>query len=182
MEKLISFFHTVGKLKTTKRAGWLNYKIEESESIADHSHRTALLAMIFAKRFGADELRTIKMALLHDLAEAVTGDIITERGEEAVYSREQKLKKEQGAIEEILIDLDAQEKEELLSLWLEGENGESPEAKLARQLCKLEMAMQAFEYEKENPSQKLDEFFIVAKKYVQDEKLQKLLEELLSKR
>jgi putative hydrolases of HD superfamily len=35
-KKALGFFNIVGKLKTLKRTGWVNNKIFEPESVADH--------------------------------------------------------------------------------------------------------------------------------------------------
>lgn len=43
------------------------------ESVADHSYRAAVLAMALPP--GLDRDRCVKMALLHDLAESMVGDI-----------------------------------------------------------------------------------------------------------
>jgi putative hydrolase of HD superfamily len=64
-----------GKLKELKRTGWVESGILEPESVADHSYRTTLLAMILSDQKGLDTLKTVKMALLHDLVESVTGDL-----------------------------------------------------------------------------------------------------------
>ena len=46
------------------------------ESVADHSYRTALMAMVFSDIRGLDTEKAVKMALLHDLPEALVGDSI----------------------------------------------------------------------------------------------------------
>lgn len=49
--------------------------------------------------------------------------------------------------------------EELISLWLEYEEGSSTEAEVAKQLDKFEMIVQANEYEIANPEKRLESFF-----------------------
>lgn len=49
--------------------------------------------------------------------------------------------------------------DELMSLWLEYEEGNSIEADISRQLDKLEMIVQANEYEIAQPGKRLDRFF-----------------------
>ena len=74
---LARFLSRVGALKRTKRTGWLDRGVPaaETESVADHSFRVALLAWLAAPGEPAlDRDRVLKLALLHDLAEAVTGD------------------------------------------------------------------------------------------------------------
>jgi putative hydrolases of HD superfamily len=43
---LVEFFHTVERLKTTERAGWKKRFIANPESVADHSYRMVILAMM----------------------------------------------------------------------------------------------------------------------------------------
>jgi len=42
----LNFFHLVGKLKITKRTGWVNHNVNLPESIADHMYRMSMLAML----------------------------------------------------------------------------------------------------------------------------------------
>ncbi len=49
--------------------------------------------------------------------------------------------------------------DELLELWLEYEEGSSPAGKIAKQLDKFEMIVQADEYEKLHPGIRLQSFF-----------------------
>lgn len=45
-----------------------------SDSIASHSYRVAMISWFLAKEEGADLYKTVMMALLHDIAEARSGD------------------------------------------------------------------------------------------------------------
>src|SRR3954452_699321 len=73
---LVRFLHHIERLKTAPRTGWIDRGVPpgEAESIADHSFRTALLAWMAAEP-ALDRDRVLKLALVHDLAEAITGDI-----------------------------------------------------------------------------------------------------------
>jgi putative hydrolases of HD superfamily len=82
-KEIIRFLFEAGMLKTVDRSGWSTIRAPR-ESVAEHSHRTAIIAYVLA-RFSElskeDELRLIKAALLHDLHETRLGDmhIITKR-------------------------------------------------------------------------------------------------------
>lgn len=69
----LSFFMILRALKTTPRTGWVERKLPNPESISDHMYRMAVLGM-FAPE-GIDKDRCVKIALVHDLAEAVVGDL-----------------------------------------------------------------------------------------------------------
>ena len=63
-------------------------------------------------------------------------------------------------------------------LWLEYEKQKSKESIFLKQIYKLEMVIQAFEYEKNQGSRKLDEFWINAEKHIKDKELTKIFNEL----
>ncbi|MCO5614138.1 hypothetical protein L7F22_068419 [Adiantum nelumboides] len=65
----IDFLMLCQRLKTTKRAGWVNHGLKETESIADHMHRMAVMAIIAADIPGIDRDKCVKMAVVHDIAE-----------------------------------------------------------------------------------------------------------------
>lgn len=179
-ENILKFANITGNLKKIKRTGWVREQIKEPESVADHIHRTAVLAMVLGERLGVDRDRLIKMALVHDLGESVIGDIVFERGH--LFDpdiRKIKLEKEKGGMKKVLSYL--KHGKEYYDLWLDYEEQSSKEAKVLKQLDRLEMAIQAFEYEVSDNRQ-LDEFLINAEKHVIHEELKKLLEHIKSKR
>ncbi|WP_430792031.1 HD domain-containing protein [Actinoplanes sp. G11-F43] len=69
------FWYEVGALKRTTRSGWPLARMANRESVADHSFRTAVIAMTLAATSGADPDRAATLALLHDLPEARLGDL-----------------------------------------------------------------------------------------------------------
>jgi putative hydrolase of HD superfamily len=71
---VVDFLYEVGQLKRTPRSGWLLARMANQESVADHSFRTAVIAMALAALAGADPDRAATIALLHDLAETRLGD------------------------------------------------------------------------------------------------------------
>ena len=72
----IDFLTLSRALKTTKRTGWVMRGVHAPESIADHMYRMSLMSMIASFSNGAlDTNRCIRLALIHDLAEARVGDI-----------------------------------------------------------------------------------------------------------
>ncbi|KAA0001413.1 MAG: HD domain-containing protein [Thermoplasmata archaeon] len=75
MHRILLLAIKAGKLKGIKRKGWLRIGIEKVESVACHSYRVAFLAMLIGDALNLNVEKMLKMALLHDLAEATTGDI-----------------------------------------------------------------------------------------------------------
>jgi len=170
----INFALTVGKLKKLKRTGWIRHGIPDSESVAEHIFRLAILTMFLANKVGVDSDKSLKMALIHDLGEATIGDIVTRRGKKVLSNTKQKLDKERAALDTILSLVDA---EEYTDLFDEYKEQKTKEAQFVYQLDKLEMAIQAYEYEKEHGVD-LEEFFESAHSVVQEKALVKILADI----
>lgn len=179
MEDIIKFANILENLKKIKRTGWVEKKIKNPESVADHSFRLAVLAMVLADRLNVDKNKLIKMALVHDLAESLAGDIVEERSLKKTKEADTKYEKENTAIKELLSNLN--DKKEYYSLWIEYEEQKSKEAKILKQLDKLEMSIQAVEYE-HSDNKNLDEWLINSEKYITNKELKKIFDQLKSKR
>ena len=143
----IEFAKIIGKLKRTPRTGWKMRGVKNSESVADHTFRTALLGMFLSDMERLDTEKVMRMLLLHDIAESVTGDI-TSRKKYKNISKFRKL--EEKAIEKILSRLSKKLSEKYLDLWNEMEDCKTKEAKFCDDIDKLEMMLQAFDYEIED--------------------------------
>jgi putative hydrolases of HD superfamily len=177
---ILKFASTVGKLKELKRTGWVESNIPDPESVAEHSYRVAMLAMVFAGKLGLKQEKVLKMALIHDLAEAEIGDIVGIRGgvrDEALI--QEKAKKERRAMARIFSQID--DGEEYLKLFDEYEANVTPEAQLVKQLDRLESGLQALEYEHKH-LQDLEEFFITTKADVSHEALSDVLMKIMKLR
>jgi len=123
--------------------------------------------------------RLLKLALLHDLEEAITGDLTPQdkesKGENIVKA--QKI----SARQQLLSYFPKENQRAYRELWSELENEKSKEAQLVHELDKLEMALQANEYAKGGiEAMKLKEFYESARAAIQDPKLQQLLDEIAS--
>ena len=70
----LDFFHIVGDLKHVKRTGWVVRDIDQPESVADHMYRMAMLVFML-QDLTINKDRLLKICLVHDLAEAIVGDI-----------------------------------------------------------------------------------------------------------
>ena len=72
---IAKYLYEVGQLKRVKRSGWWIAGIENPESVAEHSFRTAVIAYLLAEMEGADTERATFMALFHDAGETRTNDL-----------------------------------------------------------------------------------------------------------
>jgi 5'-deoxynucleotidase YfbR-like HD superfamily hydrolase len=169
---LTFLFHRVGRLKRLIRSGWLRDNIPEPESVADHSFRTVFMAMMLGDTLDVDSEKLIRMAVLHDLAEVMAGDITPHDG----ISREEKRIMEEEGLRKLLVDIP--DANSYIELWLEYEAQESKEAKILREIDKLEMAIQAVEYQKMSPEQDLYEFIKEADSQIESPEIRLLLKEV----
>ncbi|AEK73823.1 metal-dependent phosphohydrolase [Thermococcus sp. 4557] len=153
---LLDLFIEAGNLKKLPRTGWLLRGVSNPESIADHSYRVALITLFLADELRAkgveiDVERALKIAVLHDLAEARVTDIPLT----AQYYLD-KGKAEKKAAMELFIK--TPNPREYFRLWREYEEGLSLEGRLVKFADKLEMLVQALEYERAG-FRDLDEFW-----------------------
>eukprot|EP01025_Chloroclados_australasicus_P000939 TRINITY_DN103125_c0_g1_i1.p2 TRINITY_DN103125_c0_g1~~TRINITY_DN103125_c0_g1_i1.p2 ORF type:complete len:195 (+),score=24.00 TRINITY_DN103125_c0_g1_i1:202-786(+) len=153
---VIDFLQLMSNLKKTKRQGWVIRNIKEPESIADHMYRMAAACFALKGKVKVDHSHCIKIAIVHDMAESIVGDFTPH----CPISKEEKHRLEKEAIERIqeLLGRDSEGAKEVGQLWKEYENGETSEARIVKDLDKLEMILQAYEYEKDH-GEDLQEFF-----------------------
>ncbi len=146
-DKFIDFAENVSKLKRIARKGWVSQVgIEKPESVADHSFACAILAMCLGDLNGLDTEKLIRLALLHDIHEALIGDY--DYFDKQRIGLEQAKKNQEQAINEVFHKLPLNVREKYVDLAKEYLCQETTEARLVKQIDKLEMIMQAFQYEK----------------------------------
>jgi putative hydrolase of HD superfamily len=115
------------------------------------------------------------MILLHDLAESKIGDYTPNQ-----ISKENKIKIENKAYDEIINSLPDAIKSQYGQIWEEYQKQESPESKIVHQIDKLEMALQAKMYQKEGSSKDaIESFFKSAENEITHPKLKIILNEIL---
>lgn len=129
--------------------------VQNPESIADHMYRMGLMALIASDIPGIDQDKCVKMAIVHDIAEAIVGDITPSDG----ISKAEKSRREREALDHMCKLLGGGSRaKEIEELWMEYEENTSSEAKIVKDFDKVEMILQALEYENEQGVD-LDEFF-----------------------
>jgi putative hydrolase of HD superfamily len=182
LKDIIEFCKFAGKLKRTKRTGWdMRVGIKDGESVADHSFRAALMAMVLADMRKLDTEKIMRMALLHDLGESIIGD--WDALQTKLDGRQaEKQQKEDEALRKILALLPKDIESKYLETLKELSARETEESKLFRQLDRLETILQAVEYQKEGHDKEKFEAFWGAKMSVQDEELLKIVELLEKER
>ena len=166
------FFQKVLELKNIPRQGWKEkLGINNPESVADHSYSTTVISMILSDLEGLNTEKIIKMALLHDLAESIIGDIIPDD-----IAKNEKVRKENIAMKQILKNLPNKIAEPYFEIWIEYQKNSSQESRLLHDIDKLEMAFQAKFYQNKGISkEKLQTFFNTAKKEIKSKNLRNIL-------
>lgn len=134
---ILAFLRTAERLKSITRSGWTT--AGERESVAAHTWRLCLMAVALSDRFPEVDLaRLLKICLIHDLGEALHGDIPAPEqvadGAKAAAERTDFL--------EVLAPLPERLQREFATLWDEYNAARSPEAQLAKGLDKLETILQ----------------------------------------
>jgi putative hydrolase of HD superfamily len=194
--QLLNVLHHIEPLKHLPRTGWVDRDVAQPESVAAHSWRLAVMAWLCAEAQGLDTMRAVCLALIHDVAEAITGDstpyseyapevrrsLATESSDVGLWrapeSRAQKVAAERQALAAILVGAPPRAAAILSEAWEEYEAGVSPEAKLVRQLDKLEAYYQGWEYARDGrlpDPETLNSFTRDTHQQVQDPALRSLL-------
>ena len=134
---ILDFLRHAEQLKNTLRSGHTSEG--RQESVAEHTWRLCLMAMVLSKEFQQVNVeRLIKICIIHDLGEAIRGDIPAPEQANSSSKAEQ----EREDLVQLLSPLPDALKAELEALWDEYETVSSPEARLAKALDKLETIMQ----------------------------------------
>ena len=133
-------------LKELPRAGWRQkLEIEDAESVASHTLLMIVLVFFFSEKYRYScrkKVKLIEMALIHDLAESITGDITPK-----TMNENRKRKLEDEAFAKIAEKIGTKGlKRKYLELWYEYQSKESFESKCVHLLDKLEMVLQAGYY------------------------------------
>jgi putative hydrolase of HD superfamily len=133
----LEFLRHAEKLKDVLRSGYTSSG--RPESTAEHTWRLCLMAMVFAPSIpGIDLERLLGLCVVHDLGEALQGDIpATEQA-----SRPGKSASERADLEILTASLAPELRARIVGLWEEYESGSTPEAVLAKGFDKLETILQ----------------------------------------
>ena len=120
--ELIDFLGIAEKMKCNTRHSWTS--TNRKESVAEHSWRLSLIALLLEREIeNVDFQKIIKMCIIHDLGEAITGDI------PSFLKTKQDSKTEQKAITTLIEKLPEPQKTDMLTLFEEMEKRETMDKK-----------------------------------------------------
>ena len=134
---IVDFLRAAEALKHVTRTAWTS--TGERESVAEHSWRLCLMALLVAGAYpGVDVARLLKICVVHDLGEAIGGDVSAV----AQAGAPSKAADERRDLLALTAPLPAAARDEIVALWDEYEAAATPEARLAKGLDKLETILQ----------------------------------------
>jgi len=204
MAALVQFLYRIGRLKSLPRTGWLDRGVPaaEAESVADHSFRVAMLAWLAAllPRATLDPDRVLKLALIHDLAESLTGDtppydpaaippadetdarrrFLQQRHVRDPARTAAKRAAEDAAMASLLVDLPSPLATEIGSLWTEYHAQTTAEARFVKQADRMETFLQAREYLAADPGRPMASFAAEVAETITDPNLRLLSDAIAS--
>lgn len=184
--QLLTRIHT---LKQTARTGWnmgfppghrfKTRHVPGAESVADHSYSLAMYAFAVAVELGLDAEKMVTMALVHDVTELITTDIVTAilEGDDKVIAKADKRWREEAAAKDLFLQQGAFGAR-CHALWCEYADQTSEEAMIVYQLDKLECAAQAVRYEAMGHKVNAQEFIDNARPSITHPLLVRMLDEL----
>lgn len=174
---IVSFFHVVCNLKKVRRSGWIHKSnILSPESVADHSYSMCMMSMVLSEILNLDTAHIMKMANLHDLAESIVGDNTPD-----MISHDEKIIQETNTMREIISKLPDNLHKKYLDIWNEYVENKTISSKFVHNIDKLEMALQAKEYELDGYSKRsLQVFLTSAAEYISNDEFELVSQILLT--
>lgn len=132
----LQFLRDAEQLKNVTRTSWTS--AGHRESVAEHTWRLSLMAVVIGDAFpGLDMAKLLKLCIIHDLGEAIGGDISA-----TLQPPDGKAAQERRDLLLLLEPLPARVRAGITDLWDEYESAATPEARVAKALDKLETIMQ----------------------------------------
>ncbi|CAG2174348.1 unnamed protein product [Oppiella nova] len=146
--KLLQFLCQIESLKHLDRKGWTiqDRDIDKPESVAGHMYRMAVMSMLYetdTPDVVIDRNRLVRLALIHDMAECLVGDITPFDG----ISVSKKHELELNAMTYLVSLLPEKTSDEFKHLYEEYESQQTSEAKIIKEFDRFDVMLQAFQYE-----------------------------------
>lgn len=137
LSRRLEFLRQAEKLKDVLRSA--RSSGGRQESTAEHTWRLCLMAMMLEEDLAdLDFTRILRLCVIHDLGEAIHGDIpATQQSPGAGKGAQERLD-----LLQLASPLDAPARDRLLALWDDYENAASPEARAVKAMDKLETLLQ----------------------------------------
>ena len=137
LEGILTFLRRAESLKEMTRVAWTTGG--QQESVAAHTWRMSLMALVFSRHVpGLDLGRLLAICLVHDLGEAIHGDISAA----LQAGLPDKAAQERQDLLDLTASLPPEDRDAIVALWDEYEAAETLEARVAKGIDKLETILQ----------------------------------------
>lgn len=134
---ILAFLQAAEKLKDTLRSGITANG--RAESTAEHSWRLCLMAMLFDRELaGYDQLKLLRLGIVHDLGEAISGDVPAT----CQQPGDDRAARERADLQALCAPLPGDLARDILALWDEYSAAATPEAQMVKGFDKLETMLQ----------------------------------------
>ena len=135
----INFIKEIDKIKYIQRKTKL-FHSDRPENDAEHSWHLAMMTIVLAEHSDVtvDVLKVLKMVLIHDIVEIDAGDTFIYDTQKNHSNTENEL----IAAKRIFGLLPDEQANELIAIWQEFEAGETPEARFAKAMDRIEPLLQ----------------------------------------
>jgi putative hydrolase of HD superfamily len=132
---ILNFLEVSDGLKTVERVTYLPQQ-DRRENSAEHSWHTALFALVLASetRLELDLGLVLQLLVAHDLVEVYAGDTFAHD----LQARREAEAREELAAQQLFALLPSDLQQQLYGLWREFEAGDTPEARFARAMDRLQ--------------------------------------------
>lgn len=143
LDGILEFLRATERLKVVTRSAYTS--AGNPESVAEHSWRLCLMALVLRDEFPDVDLgRLLAMCVVHDLGEAIGGDVPApeQARRRALDPGATKAAQEREDLLTLLAPLPASLRQTITALWDEYEAATSPESRVAKALDKLETILQ----------------------------------------
>jgi putative hydrolase of HD superfamily len=143
LDGILEFLRATERLKVVTRSDYTSEG--KQETVAEHSWRLCLMALVLRDEFPDVDLgKLLAMCVVHDLGEAIGGDVPApeQARRRAADPGATKAAQEREDLLTLLAPLPELLRETITALWDEYEAAISPEARAAKALDKLETILQ----------------------------------------
>ncbi len=132
------------RLSTLPRTGWVQHQVSDPETVASHALGVAFLVRTFLPE-GLDKAKCLDMAVIHDQAESLVGDITPFDG----VAVQEKEKMELRAMRTIAQRLGTPD---LVDVFKEYQAQKTPEARFVKDMDRIQAVFKALQYDRTNRS------------------------------
>lgn len=177
-QEYLKFVEHVQRLKHLPRRGWVIRNINNPEPIAGHMYSMAMMTFLLEDP-NIDRIKCMQLALVHDLAESIVGDITPEDNIPVA----EKHRREDEAMKEIVSHLGEDLGKRIYNLYKEYEAKETAEAKFVKELDRFDLVACSDFYEKRDGTPgTLQEFFDITAGKLENPLIKGMMDELVKQR